>query len=57
MNGVTTQSGQTVSVKDAVWNANIPVGGNVKMGFVANYAGTNLKPAAFTLNGVACAVQ
>ena len=56
-NGVTTQSGQTVSVKDAVWNANIPVGGNVKMGFVANYAGTNLKPAAFTLNGVACAVQ
>jgi len=27
------------------------------MGFLANWSGTNNKPTAFTLNGVACTVN
>ncbi|MCL6590506.1 MAG: glycoside hydrolase family 9 protein [Firmicutes bacterium] len=54
-NGTYTQSGASVSVKDAGFNANIPSGGgSVNFGFNLNYSGTNGKPAAFTLNGTPC---
>jgi hypothetical protein len=57
-NGTYTQSGASVSVKDAGYNANIPAGGGtVNFGFNLNYSGTNGKPTAFTLNGTACTVQ
>ncbi len=53
-----TQSGTSVSVKDAGYNASIPAnGGTVNFGFNINYSGTNAKPASFTLNGAACQVQ
>ncbi len=53
-----TQSGTSVSVNDAGYNANIPAnGGTTNFGFNINYSGTNAKPAIFTLNGVACQVQ
>jgi hypothetical protein len=56
-NGSYTQSGASVSVKDAGFNANIPAGGgSVNFGFNINYSGTNAKPAAFTLNGTVCQV-
>jgi hypothetical protein len=56
-NGVLTQSGASVSVKDAGFNASIPAGGgSVNFGFNLNYSGTNAKPVSFTLNGVACQV-
>ncbi|MCL6591543.1 MAG: glycoside hydrolase family 11 protein [Firmicutes bacterium] len=57
-NGSYTQSGASVSVKDAGYNANIPAnGGLVNLGFNLSYSGTNAKPTSFTLNGAACAVQ
>ncbi|MCL6590514.1 MAG: glycoside hydrolase family 9 protein [Firmicutes bacterium] len=57
-NGVYTQSGASVSVKDAGFNANIPAnGGSVNFGFNINYSGANAKPAGFTLNGIDCQVR
>ncbi|MCL6588591.1 MAG: cellulase family glycosylhydrolase [Firmicutes bacterium] len=57
-NGTYTQSGASVSVKDAGYNATIGAnGGTVSFGFGMNYSGTNAKPTAFTLNGTACAAQ
>ncbi|MCL6589607.1 MAG: endo-1,4-beta-xylanase [Firmicutes bacterium] len=57
-NGTYTQSGASVSVKDAGYNANIPAnGGSVNFGFNLSYSGTNAKPTSFTLNGSACTVQ
>ncbi|MCL6589610.1 MAG: glycoside hydrolase family 3 C-terminal domain-containing protein [Firmicutes bacterium] len=57
-NGTYTQSGASVSVKDAGFNASIPAnGGSVNFGFNLNYSGSNAKPASFTLNGTACQVQ
>ena len=52
--GSYTQSGQSVSVTNLGYNANIPSNGSVNFGFNANYSGANAKPANFTLNGVAC---
>ncbi|MCL6589611.1 MAG: cellulase family glycosylhydrolase [Firmicutes bacterium] len=57
-NATYTQSGASVSVKDAGFNANIPAGGgSVNFGFNINYSGSNAKPTSFTLNGTACQVQ
>ncbi|MCL6589268.1 MAG: M6 family metalloprotease domain-containing protein [Firmicutes bacterium] len=56
--GIYTQSGASVSVKDAGYNASIGAnGGSVNFGFNINYSGTNAKPTAFTLNGTGCAAQ
>ncbi len=56
--GSYTQSGTSVSVKDAGYNASIPAnGGTTNFGFNINYSGTNAIPANFTLNGAACQVQ
>ena len=56
--GTYTQSGATVTVKDAGYNAAIPAnGGSVSFGFNMNYTGANAKPTSFTLNGVDCQVQ
>jgi endoglucanase len=52
-----TQSGASVSAKDAGFNANIPAGGgSVNFGFNINYSGANAKPTSFTLNGIDCQV-
>jgi arabinan endo-1,5-alpha-L-arabinosidase len=57
-NGSYTQSGASVSVKDAGYNATIGAnGGTASFGFNLNYSGTNGKPTSFTLNGTACQVQ
>ncbi|HEX3045298.1 MAG TPA: cellulose binding domain-containing protein [Bacillota bacterium] len=57
-NGVYTQSGASVSVKDAGYNTTIAAnGGTVSFGFGMNYSGTNAKPTAFTLNGTPCTIQ
>jgi PelA/Pel-15E family pectate lyase len=57
-NGVYTQSGASVSVKDTGYNATIGAnGGTTSFGFGMNYSGTNGKPTSFTLNGTACQVQ
>jgi cellulase/cellobiase CelA1 len=57
-NGTYTQSGASVSVKDAGYNASIPAnGGTVNFGFNLNYSGTNAKPASMTLNGGTVSIQ
>ncbi|HKQ77390.1 MAG TPA: DUF1800 family protein [Blastocatellia bacterium] len=53
-NGVYTQTGQTVTVNNASYNANIPTGGSVSFGFNANWSGSNPPPTSFTLNGLTC---
>jgi hypothetical protein len=55
-NGVVTQSGQAVSVRNADWNGALASGGSVNFGFQATYSGANAKPTAFKLNGVSCTV-
>jgi hypothetical protein len=49
-NGAYTQSGATVSVKDAGYNASIPTGSSVNFGFNINYSGSNTAPTSFTVN-------
>ncbi|MCL6588842.1 MAG: carbohydrate-binding protein [Firmicutes bacterium] len=57
-NGTYTQSGASVSVKDAGYNATIGAnGGSANLGFNINYSGVNAKPTSFTLNGTACTAQ
>ncbi|MBM2620024.1 cellulose binding domain-containing protein [Actinoplanes sp. LDG1-06] len=51
-NGSVTQSGASVSVRDAGWNASIATNGTTSFGFNAN--GEIGTPSTFTLNGVAC---
>ncbi len=53
-NGVYTQTGQNVTVRNASYNANIPTGGSVTFGFNANWSGSNPLPTSFTLNGQTC---
>ena len=49
-----TQSGQAVTLTNAPWNATIPVGGNVQIGFNASHTGSATAPTSFTLNGMLC---
>lgn len=53
-NGVYTQSGSTVTVKNASWNGNLATGGTAAAGFVAMSGGGAAAPTGFSLNGVAC---
>jgi cellulose 1,4-beta-cellobiosidase len=47
-NGVYTQSGQAVTVTNQSYNAAIPAGGSLTVGFTANVTGTNNAPASIT---------
>jgi endo-1,4-beta-xylanase len=51
-NGVLSQSGSSVSVTNASYNAAIAPGSSVTVGFVAN--GTSTAPSGLTLNGASC---
>ncbi|GLH95444.1 rhamnogalacturonan lyase family protein [Phytohabitans aurantiacus] len=51
-NGVATQSGANVTVRDAGWNAALGTNATTNLGF--NGTGTAATPAAFGLNGTAC---
>ncbi|GIG23585.1 endoglucanase [Cellulomonas chitinilytica] len=53
-NGTLTQSGSTVSVKDAGWNASVRKGGTASFGFNGSWSGANAVPTQFTVNGTAC---
>jgi uncharacterized repeat protein (TIGR02543 family) len=53
-NGVATQSGAQVTVKNAAYNATIPAGGSVSFGFNGTWSGANAVPTTFTLNGAVC---
>ncbi|WSS24686.1 glycoside hydrolase family 9 protein [Streptomyces sp. NBC_01190] len=49
-----TQSGQNVTLHDAGYDAALPAGATVDIGFTATYSGLNTAPQQFTLNGTVC---
>ena len=53
-NGVVSQSGGHVTLRNATWNGGLPTNGKVQPGFQGTYSGSNAKPTSFTLNGVVC---
>lgn len=53
-NATVTQSGSTVTARDAGWNGTLAPGGSVGFGFQATNSGTNAIPARYTLNGALC---
>src|SRR3954447_15051392 len=53
-NGVVSQSGAAVTVRDAGYNAAIATNASVSFGFNGAFTSGNAAPSAFTLNGVAC---
>ncbi|MDG9715807.1 glycoside hydrolase family 48 protein [Streptomyces sp. DH24] len=53
-NGTWSQSGQSVTVKSASYNARIAAGAAVSTGAQFTYSGTNTAPTSFTVNGTAC---
>ncbi|MGW6130446.1 glycoside hydrolase family 6 protein [Cellulomonas sp. NPDC055163] len=53
-NGVPSQSGAAVTVKNMSWNGNVGTGGTASFGFNGSWSGANGAPTAFRLNGVAC---
>ncbi|MGQ4360794.1 GH12 family glycosyl hydrolase domain-containing protein [Streptomyces sp. SAS_272] len=53
--GISPSSG-AVTATNVAHNANIAPGGQVSFGFQASYGGGFVKPAAFSLNGTACAI-
>jgi endoglucanase len=54
-NGVWSQSGSQLTVRNATWNAALPAGGSTSLGFQGTYTGgTPPAPSAFALNGSAC---
>ncbi|NEE20224.1 cellulose 1,4-beta-cellobiosidase, partial [Streptomyces sp. SID7499] len=54
-NGTWSQSGQSVTVKDAGYNGRITAGGAVSTGAQFSYSGSNAAPANFAINGTSCA--
>lgn len=55
-NAQISQSGQSVTARNATWNGSLPANGTVSFGFQATYSGSNPSPADFRLNGAACQV-
>ncbi|BFO19138.1 hypothetical protein SHKM778_55260 [Streptomyces sp. KM77-8] len=53
-NATWSQSGSAVTAADAGWNRVLATGATVDLGFTGTFTGANPRPAAFTLNGVAC---
>ncbi len=49
-----TQTGRDVTAKNVSWNAKVPPGATVTLGFNASKTGTHTPPAAFTVNGQRC---
>ncbi|MFE4312551.1 glycoside hydrolase family 9 protein [Streptomyces sp. NPDC056517] len=54
-NATVTQNGTAVGARNADWNRAIAPGGTASFGVQGTHSGTNPSPAAFTLNGNACA--
>ncbi|MFD1662367.1 glycoside hydrolase family 48 protein [Streptomyces caeni] len=53
--GTWSQSGTTVTVKNASWNGTIAAGAAVTTGAQFTYSGTNAAPTSFAINGALCA--
>ena len=55
-NAAITQTGQGVTATNMVYNGTIATGGYASFGFQATSTSATATPAAFTLNGTACAI-
>ncbi|MFP3986363.1 glycoside hydrolase family 48 protein [Streptomyces sp. E11-3] len=53
-NGTWSQTGKSVSVGNAAWNAEIAPGSSVSTAGQFTYSGTNAAPTDFTVNGTPC---
>jgi hypothetical protein len=53
-NATVSQSGSTVTARNAAYNGSVAPGGTASFGFQGSYSGTNANPSAFTLNGTSC---
>ena len=53
--GTWSQSGQSISVRDAGYNGKIAAGAAVSTGAQFTYSGTNTAPTGFAVNGTTCA--
>jgi cellulase/cellobiase CelA1 len=51
------QTGASVLVRDADWNAKLPENTTAYFGFIADYSGENSAPADVMLNGFPCLMQ
>ncbi|MFD9462701.1 glycoside hydrolase family 48 protein [Streptomyces sp. NPDC060027] len=54
-NGTWSQSGKTVTAKNAAWNGTIAAGAAVTAGAQFTYSGSNAAPASYAVNGTTCA--
>jgi hypothetical protein len=54
-NGTWSQSGQSITVKNASYNGTIAAGAAVNTGAQFTYSGTNTAPTSFAVNGTTCA--
>ncbi|MFI6107780.1 glycoside hydrolase family 48 protein [Streptomyces sp. NPDC051310] len=54
-NGVWSQTGKTVTVRNSDWNRTVAAGAAVTAGAQFTYSGANPAPAAFAVNGEPCA--
>ncbi|PMR57369.1 endoglucanase, partial [Verrucosispora sp. ts21] len=54
-NGVWSQSGDRITVRNADWNGSLFSGNTVSIGYQGTYSGSSLPaPSGFTLNGTNC---
>jgi lysophospholipase L1-like esterase len=53
-NGSVTQSGSSVTIRNAGWNGTVATGGTASFGFNGSWTGANPVPSSFRLNGVTC---
>ncbi|MGR6973808.1 glycoside hydrolase family 48 protein [Streptomyces cynarae] len=53
--GTWSQSGKSITVKNASWNGTIAAGAAVNTGAQFTYSGTNAAPTNFAVNGTTCA--
>ncbi|MEU6004997.1 glycoside hydrolase family 48 protein [Streptomyces sp. NPDC047453] len=54
-NGIWSQSGQTITVKNESYNGTIAAKSAVSTGAQFSYSGTNTAPTSFAINGTTCA--
>lgn len=52
--GTVTQSGASVTVRNAAWNGAVATGGTASFGFNGSWTSANTAPSSFALNGVTC---
>ncbi|SBT44029.1 cellulose-binding domain-containing protein [Micromonospora narathiwatensis] len=53
-NAVVSQSGKTVTARNAAWNGSVPAGGTTEFGVQGTAGTTGPAPTGFALNGVPC---